>query len=305
MATQPRALKDGGFIEYGPVYELLEAIAHGKPVVAVTLAGADYHTPPDLMRLAMAEAAAHGASYLSWPTWPAEVRDKMVAAVRPQAEVLRHNADLLNGTTPRADVVLFLPFRQWLSRPDCPALNAAKDLGRANVQFKVVSEENLDAVLVKDEKDAPAVLVTPSPDAVRADPASVERYKRRGGHILSSGEKNWMAGVAALAKPSVVLEGAPPGVRAVVREKPGRTIVHLLNLNVERVSSFEDQVRPVENVRLIVRCRGDMPTAVTAISADARATTGAIPFTAARDTGATVVDLKVPRLSISTMLVIQ
>jgi hypothetical protein len=61
MATQPR-VADGRFIEYGSVYKLLRAISHEKPLVAVTLAEGDYHTPPHLVRLAMAEAAGHGAS---------------------------------------------------------------------------------------------------------------------------------------------------------------------------------------------------------------------------------------------------
>src|SRR5206468_10432647 len=45
MATQPRVLADGNAVEYGPMYEMLHSIAHGKPIVAVTLAEGDYHTP--------------------------------------------------------------------------------------------------------------------------------------------------------------------------------------------------------------------------------------------------------------------
>jgi hypothetical protein len=78
--------------EYGPIYELLHAISHRKPVVACALADGDYHTAPNLVRLAMAEAAAHRASYLAWPTWPENVRQKMIAAIRPQADLLRKNA---------------------------------------------------------------------------------------------------------------------------------------------------------------------------------------------------------------------
>jgi hypothetical protein len=57
MNSQPRIEANGQTVEYGPMYKLLHAINHDKPVVAVTIAGADYHTPPNLMRLAMAEAA--------------------------------------------------------------------------------------------------------------------------------------------------------------------------------------------------------------------------------------------------------
>ena len=108
----------------------------------------------------------------------------------------------------------------------------------------------------------------------------------------------------AAVKPAVVIKDAPAGVRAVLREKGDRTVVHLLNLNVERLSSFEDRVRPVENVRLVVRCHGDVPKSVTAISADAEATAGAIRFGATSDAGVNYVDLTVPRLFASTIRVI-
>ena len=121
MSTQPRMLPDGRMIEYGPAYALVGAISHGRPLVAVTIAEGDYHTPPNLVRLAMAEAAAHEASYLLWPTWPEKERTRMCGAIRPQADLLRNNAKLLNDTRPRADVLLFLPFRRWLETADCHA----------------------------------------------------------------------------------------------------------------------------------------------------------------------------------------
>jgi hypothetical protein len=55
MVSQARTLPNGTTIEYGPVYEMLRAVSHGKPVVAITLADGDYHTPSNLARLAMAE----------------------------------------------------------------------------------------------------------------------------------------------------------------------------------------------------------------------------------------------------------
>ena len=143
MSTQPRMLPDGRVIEYGPAYALIEAISHGKPVVAVTIAEGDYHTAPNLVRLAMAEAAAREASYLLWPTWPEKERARMCRAIRPQADLLRNNAQLLNDTRARADVLLFLPFRRWLETADCQAWRTALALSRANIQFDVVSEEHL------------------------------------------------------------------------------------------------------------------------------------------------------------------
>ena len=114
MGGMPRALTGGRFIEYSPSYKQLKGIGHGKPIVAVTLADADYHTPPNLVRLAMAEAAANESSYLGWPPWPEAQRERMIRAIRPEADFLKVNASLLNNAEPRCDVALFLPFRKWL-----------------------------------------------------------------------------------------------------------------------------------------------------------------------------------------------
>ena len=111
MSSQPRLLPDGRAIEYGPTYKQLRAISHARPVVAITLAEGDYHTPPNLVRLAMAEAAAHSASYLSWPAWPENERARMVAGIRPEAEFLRRNADSAeqHQAAARCGCVLALP----------------------------------------------------------------------------------------------------------------------------------------------------------------------------------------------------
>ena len=39
MGSQPRMEANGQTVEYGPMYKVLHAINHGKPVVAVTIAG--------------------------------------------------------------------------------------------------------------------------------------------------------------------------------------------------------------------------------------------------------------------------
>src|SRR5262249_13677354 len=107
MESQPRLLPDGKVVEYGPTYALLHAISHGNPVVACAIADADYHPPPNLVRLAMAEATAHDASYLCWPTWPENERSRMIESIRPQAEFFRGNQQLFHRASPRRDVLLF------------------------------------------------------------------------------------------------------------------------------------------------------------------------------------------------------
>jgi hypothetical protein len=303
MATQPRMLANGAVVEYGPVYELLHAIAHGKPVVAVALAEADYHTPANLVRLAMAEAAAHGASYLSWPTWPQNVRQKMIDAVRPQAEFLRRHVDLLNHTTPRADAAVFLPFRRWLDTTDCAALKTAPALSRANIPFRVLTEDNLSHSLAS---GAPTALLLESESFLtESERAALTKYKSAGGHVVRTDNPDWPATLRdAIPRPCLTLT-APPTLRALVREQGGRTIVHLLNLNIRRLSSFEDRVTPATDLKLRIRCGPARPISVQALTADPDATAGRLPFTTAREDGATVLEVTVPRIEISTLLVIE
>jgi hypothetical protein len=141
--SQPRTLANGSTVEYGHMYELLHAISHDKPIVAVTIVDGDYHTPPNLMRLAMAEAAAHEASYLSWPTWPEAQRAQMCAAVRPQADYLRTSTALLNSAPRRADVVFYFPMSKWQSLSDNELLNCVSVLENQNIQFVAACEDTV------------------------------------------------------------------------------------------------------------------------------------------------------------------
>jgi hypothetical protein len=268
MATQPRVLPDGKVVEYGPVYEMLHAISHDKPIVAVVIADGDYHTPPSLMRLAMAEAAAHGASYLSWPTWPENERKRMSDAVRPEAEFLREHADLLNDTKRRDDAAVYLPFENWVQTADCAELGIARQLSAANVQFSVFTDDTRAKVAA----NLPIIL------APQNDPTRLASIKK-----------------------SIELPDGPPTVRAVLREKAGKTIVHLLNLNVQRISSFEDRVTPASDVRVRLRC-ATKPKTITALSADESATRGAVKFKSAGDDE---IEFVIPRIDISTILVVE
>jgi hypothetical protein len=212
MATQPRVLPDGSVAEYGPIYELLHAISHRKPVVACALADGDYHTAPNLVRLAMAEAAAHRASYLAWPTWPENVRQKMIAAIRPQADLLRKNASLLNGTTRRVDALLFLPFRRWVDTADCQPLKIAGALSLANVQFAAVCEDDLAERLTA--RPYPVLLVESPAVLSPSEAATIDTFKRDGGQVIWTTAENWLANFGAS------LEAFPSSSK--VRPRSGR-----------------------------------------------------------------------------------
>ena len=298
MGSQPRVLPDGRTVEYGPVYQLLHAISHGKPVVAVTLADGDYHTSPNLMRLAMAEAAAHGASYLSWPTWPEDVRQQMIDAVRPEADLLRQNASLLNNCRQRADLLLFLPFRRWEETTDCAALNIARALEAANVQFEVVSEDDLAGRLGADGR--PPLLIESESVLGTSEKKLLEEFKASGGKVIVA-EGKWLQGLQGAGRSLDILTPHPT-LRAVVCDQPNKTIVHLLNLDIQRLSSFQDSVTPLTNIRIRVRVAAHVAHSVAALSADNQASRGPIEFEAKSQAGESTVTITLPRLVVSTIL---
>jgi hypothetical protein len=258
----------------------------------------------------MAEAAAHGASYLSWPTWPEAQRKRMTDGIRPQADLLRDNAHLLNAATPRTEAVLFLPFRQWVEKSDCQPLGVARLLGQANVQFKVVSEEDLNGALTEAGART-RVLLAESPEVfTEAEKKLLEAFHAAGGRIVwtGGGEGAWLADLRKyLSRPAVVVAG-PPTLRAVVRDlTQGRTVVHLLNLNVQRLSSFEDKVTPARDISLEARVPFAAVKRVSALSADDGATLGELPvrFTSEVGAGGGVLRIDVAAVVVSTMLLIE
>lgn len=303
MSSQPRAAENGQSIEYGPCYKLLHAIGHGKPLVAVTLAAGDYHTPPGLVRLAMAEAAAHNASYLSWPTWPENQRKRMISSIRPQADLLLQSESLLNDTRPRADVVLFLPFRRWVETDQCAATALATALSQANVQYEVISE---DAFTLFRSVGHRRVFVVESLSVLTSEEkVAVESYQKAGGRVVTADKVDWLKEVQeAISPPSLTVHG-PPTVRAVVRDQPTRTIIHVFNLNVERLSSFEDRMNPATDIRLTVKVPFPAVRTVGVRTADAGGTPGAAKFTAQRAGDDTLLEITIPRLEISAIVVVE
>ena len=328
MTSQPRVLPNGNTVEYGHVYELLQAISRLKPLVAVAIADADYHTPPNLVRLAMAEAAAHRASYLSWPTWPENQRARMSSAIRPQADFLRKNETLLNDVLPRTDVLLFLPFRKWVLTPDCWALNAAAALTRSNVQFQVVCEDDLVERLgawrwsktqpqqgarvaagvahtvALHSETVPILLLESLSDLNQREKQAVENFQKKKGRFISAEKGNWFSEIqSALNQPSIMVNG-PPTVRAIVCDQKNKTVVHLLNLNIQKLSSFEDKVTPATNVLIKIRVPFAKVHSVEMLSADA-GSPRKLQFTSHREKNESWVETTIPELEISGILVVK
>jgi hypothetical protein len=301
MATQPRIEADGRVYEYGPTYKQLHAISHGKPIVAVTLANGDYHTAPNLARLAMAEAAAHGASYLSWPTWPKDQRQRMIDAIRPQADLLRKNERVLNGAAVRADVLLFMPFRRWVDVEHCAASDLAAVLSRANIQYLVVCEDDFETLLAQ-HRDS--VLLLESRDVLtETEQDSVAKHERVNGSVVTATDPNWLDMLRSKIEAPSLTINAPPTVRAIVRDQPNSTIVHLYNLDIQRLSSFEDKVTPAKSIKLRVRVPFEVREA-SIQSADA-SNAGPLTFKARAGGGSSFVHVLIPQLDISSIIVFE
>jgi len=306
MGNQAHKSADGRFFEYGPTYKQLHAISHGKPIVACTLADADYyHISPDLARLSMAEAAANDASWLLWPAWPENMRKAAAASILSEADLLRRNEKLLNQTEPRRDVLLFLCFRRWLETDHCAVSAMAAALGQANIQFAICSEDNLAEDIASRLPRLPVLLIESYSVLNEAEKRAVETFKAKGGRLVASDENNWMGNLrGAIEKPAIVLR-APAALRAVVRDQPKRTVVHLYNLDVQRGAPYEDMVHPAQQIGLMLRVPFKRVHSVRALTADAEAAQGPLAFTAQPEGKGTVVEMTYPRLEVSTILVIE
>jgi hypothetical protein len=110
--------------------------------------------------------------------------------------------------------------------------------------------------------------------------------------------------VAAIGAPSVSV-GGPATVRVYVHDQQGRTIVHLLNLNVRRLSSIEDAVMPAASVHVKVRVPFAEVGSVTSHSADKETARGKLDFNSRPLANEAEVEFILKRLDISAIIEIK
>lgn len=142
MQSTPRRKVDGTIIECSPVYDLVNSIIEPKPLVAVTIADGDYHTPPNLTNLAIFEAFTRNTNYMLWPTWQEAQRKKMIQTISPFVKWLQKHAQTITSAKHRYDVLLYFPFDQWIKQQDCKELNIVRQLTQSNILYAVTSEKN-------------------------------------------------------------------------------------------------------------------------------------------------------------------
>ena len=175
------------------------------------------------------------------------------------------------------------------------------------MQHTVICEEQLQdrAAGKRALKNAQVVIIPPAAKLLPNERTALDGFEKAGGSIVTAEGNGWLQTVQNIIKrPSIVVSGSQ-FVRAVVHDQGKRTIVHLLNLNLEKVNSFTDRVHPAENLRLTVRVNHGSVRQVRALTADQQGTAGWLDFKAVRSRTATVVELEVPRVEIATLMVIE
>jgi len=73
---------------------------------------------------------------------------------------------------------------------------------------------------------------------------------------------------------------------------------------VQRLSSFDDKVTPVADLRVAVRVPLKMVRSVRALTADTAATCGVLRFTCTPNGRGTLVQVTLPHLEVATILAI-
>jgi len=166
------------------------------------------------------------------------------------------------------------------------------------VQFAVPAEADFAKAVAA--KHGGAVVVESRGVLHDGDKAALEKFEAAGGAVVEA-KGNWLLPLRqAIKQPGVIIHG-PATLRAVVRDQDGKAIVHLLNLNVKRLSSFEDAVTPAEKVTVEVRVPFTAKR-VHALSADADGAQGDLAFKATDDGTITI---EIPKVVLSSILVVE
>jgi hypothetical protein len=190
-------------------------------------------------------------------------------------------------------------FDRWRDTPDCETVKTVQALSRQNIQFQVLCEKDLGVVGPSrlNPTIAPLLLVdSPSDTELR----QLGKYESTGGQVIFTHQQDWQSRLPPPDSRRISVVNGPATLRVSLRRCQDKTIVHLLNLNVQKLSSFEDKVTPAENVKLQYRA-GVEPKTIQAFTADSTATSGPLEFKSTR----TVTEFTVPRLYLSTIVAIE
>jgi hypothetical protein len=168
------------------------------------------------------------------------------------------------------------------------------------VQFRVVDEEHFAQAL--ESGQTKALVIESNTVLTPQEKDAVTKFEENGGRVVAADSASWLESVAsAVGKPSVRIDGSPL-VRAVVRDQQSQTIVHVFNLNIRRLSSYQDKVTSVRDLKLEVRVPFDRVNRIIIRTADETATSGPVEFASEKDKGGAFVKFTIPQLEISSLV---
>ncbi|MCX8065513.1 MAG: putative glycoside hydrolase family 15 protein [Candidatus Hydrogenedentes bacterium] len=257
MISAPRRNTKGAYIECSPAYQLVNSILGGKTLVAVTIADGDYHTPPNLTKLAIFEAFTQNTNYMLWPTWEESHRNKMIQAIGTFVQWIKRYSSEIRSSQPLYDVMIYLPFEEWINQQECIELAITRELTKANIPHIVISEENFHTYFSESN-----LLIASNPNYIPPKthlPISV-LCSQNNKTFIDGSKKSFLTELKErLPNPSLMLTPNEP-LRGVVRTTRDKIYLLLYNLNIERISSYEDKVEPVKDICIHLK----IPTAEVA-----------------------------------------
>lgn len=310
MANQPRREGDG-HISYAQTLRMLPAISRGKHINVCTLASGDYTTPPNLMKLAIAECAAHDASYVVWSCWDPAHRPRLEKSVKAYHDFLDLNADILGGSAPASEVLLIWPYGRWIEREDCPTAYAAREMSSLNIQYDVVTEDGLSPDRLAGYRAA--VYAAAEGPLAPAAQAVLEAFRRKGGRVVALVPEKEAGAFPAASRASLTAEirdrpavvQSPAGVRLTTRARGTKHLMHVYNLNVVKKDSYHDEATaagPVQISWLLPSGAGAVRR-LTCLTPDPEGTSGRIAFKKTLVDGRQLLSFGIPELRIWSVIV--
>ena len=296
MSMSPR--RDGStYISYAPTIKMVHAIGHNKPLSVCTIANSSYITPPNMMKLAIAECTSQDAAYMVWACWDKQYREANEQSVKQYHDFLEKHSDLFKNSKPISDTVLIWPYDNWLEREDCPIIYLAQYLSANNILYDSVIEDNLTAAKLLQYKNA--VWSTDEPPHNAATNKMLEDFVRSGRKTFAVTMLNKTFAELNIT-PSVSIKSVP-GVRASACKSQQGYLLHLYNLNVMWQDAYHDKVEPAGEVEVSWL----LPKGVEAnglklicLTPDKEGSSGKIPFKKSKSGDRTKIAFTVPKLYI-------
>lgn len=305
MSSSPR--RDGAtYTSYASTIKMVHAIGHGRPISACTIANGNYTTPPNMMKLAIAECAANDAAYMVWACWDEHYRQANAKSVRQYHDFMGKHQDLFKDTKPISDVALIWPYDNWLQRDDCPTAALARSLSASDMQYDVVTEDDLTAAKLSQYRYAIRA-VEEAPQKPQTQKL-LSHFSKSGGRTIVLVQSGEPAGPrdgygAGFRFPVTVSNSF--GVRASVRRSKACLLLHLYNLNVVRIDDYNDKVEPADKVTvswLLPKGTNLTGLKLQCLTPDTEGYAGNLPYTKAKEGDRTRIDFTVPSLHIWSVI---